>query len=96
MLRTSAQGLTVSYGERKAAGLTDVAPLVMMDPPEHTDFRVLIGRGYTPRRVARIEPKVREFARSRLDAIAELVECDIEVISVKLRRSFGVAVFEMG
>ena len=76
-LYSSAQGLTVSYGERKAAGLTDVAPLVMMDPPEHTDFRVLIGRGYTPRRVARIEPKVREFARSRLDAIAELGECDI-------------------
>ena len=46
---SSAEGLTVSYGERAAAGLEEVAPLVMMDPPEHTEFRALIGRGYTPR-----------------------------------------------
>ena len=74
---SSAQGLTVSYGEREAAGLTDVAPMVMMDPPEHTGFRALIGRGYTPRLVTQIEPQVREFVRSRLDAIAELGRCDI-------------------
>lgn len=74
---SSASGLTVSYGERAAAGLDAVAPLVMMDPPEHTGFRALIGRGYTPRRVAEIEPQVRQFVRTRLDAIAELRECDI-------------------
>jgi cytochrome P450 family 130 len=74
---SSADGLTVSYGERAAAGLEQVAPLVMMDPPEHTEFRALIGRGYTPRRVAGIEPQVRQFVRARLDAIAELGECDI-------------------
>ena len=74
---SSASGLTVSYGERAAAGLDAVAPLVMMDPPEHTGFRALIGRGYTPRRVAEIEPQVRQFVRTRLDAIAELGECDI-------------------
>lgn len=74
---SSASGLTVSYGERAAAGLDTVTPLVMMDPPEHTGFRALIGRGYTPRRVAEIEPQVRQFVRTRLDAIADLGECDI-------------------
>jgi hypothetical protein len=74
---SSASGLTVSYGERAAAGLAAVTPLVMMDPPEHTEFRSLISRGYTPRRVAGIEPQVRQFVRTRLDAIAELGECDI-------------------
>lgn len=74
---SSARGLTVRYDERTAAGLTDVAPLVMLDPPEHTEFRALIGRGYTPRRVAVIEPDIRRFVRARLDAIAELDECDI-------------------
>ena len=54
-----------------------VTPLVMMDPPEHSGFRSLISRGYTPRRVAEIEPMVRQFVRTRLDAIAELGECDI-------------------
>ena len=53
---SSASGLTVSYDERAAAGLATVTPLVMMDPPEHTEFRSLIGRGYTPRRVAEVEP----------------------------------------
>lgn len=74
---SSANGLTVSYGERATAGLAAVTPLVMMDPPEHSGFRSLISRGYTPRRVAEIEPMVRQFVRTRLDAIAELGECDI-------------------
>lgn len=74
---SSASGLTVSYGDRAAAGLEAVVPLVMMDPPDHTEFRALIGRGYTPRRVADIEPQVRQFVHARLDAIADLGECDI-------------------
>ncbi|HVB45348.1 MAG TPA: cytochrome P450 [Streptosporangiaceae bacterium] len=74
---SSADGLTVSYGERAAAGLEEIGPLVMLDPPEHTEFRALISRGYTPRRVTEIEPRVRRFVRARLDAIAELGECDI-------------------
>ncbi len=76
-LYSSAGGLTVRYDERAAAGLANVAPMVMLDPPGHTEFRELIGRGYTPRRVAAIEPQVRQFVRARLDAIAELGECDI-------------------
>ena len=74
---SSAGGLTVRYDERAAAGLEQVVPLVMLDPPQHTEFRELIGRGYTPRRVAGIEPAVRETVRARLDVLAELGECDI-------------------
>jgi cytochrome P450 len=88
---SSADGLTVSYGERAAAGLAEVAPLVMLDPPEHTEFRALIGRGYTPRRVAEIEPQVREFVRARLDAIAQLEECDIVAELFRPVPSFVVA-----
>ena len=87
----SADGLTVSYGERAAAGLEEVLPLVMMDPPDHTEFRALIGRGYTPRRVAEIEPQVRQFVRARLDAIAELRECDIVAELFRPVPSFVVA-----
>ena len=88
---SSANGLTVSYGERVAAGLAAVTPLVMMDPPEHSEFRALIGRGYTPRRVAEIEPTVRQFVRTRLDAIAELGECDIVADLFRPVPSFVVA-----
>lgn len=88
---SSADGLTVSYDERAAAGLAAVTPLVMMDPPGHTEFRALIGRGYTPRRVAEIEPQVRQFVRARLDAIAELGECDIVTQLFRPVPSFVVA-----
>jgi hypothetical protein len=88
---SSGNGLTVSYGERAAAGLAAVTPLVMMDPPEHTGFRSLISRGYTPRRGAEIEPMVRQFVRTRLDAIAELGECDIVTDLFRPVPSFVVA-----
>jgi len=74
---SSENGLTVRYDELAAAGLDEIAPLVMLDPPRHTEFRKLFSRGYTPRRVESIEPAVRRFVRSRLDAIADLGECDI-------------------
>lgn len=88
---SSADGLTVSYGERAAAGLAAVTPLVMMDPPEHTEFRSLISRGYTPRRVTEIETQVRRFVRGRLDAIAELGQCDIVTHLFRPLPSFVVA-----
>lgn len=74
---SSAGGLTVRYDELTTAGLEEAAPLVMLDPPQHTEFRALFSRGYTPRRVEELEPAVRRFVRARLDAIAEMGECDI-------------------
>jgi len=88
---SSAQGLTISYDELTSADLRQVAPLVMLDPPEHTEFRALIGRGYTPRHVAGIEPRVREYVRARLDVIASLGECDIIAELFRPVPSFVVA-----
>ncbi len=42
---SSAQGLTVEYGELEKIGLADNPPMVMLDPPEHTAFRRLVSRG---------------------------------------------------
>lgn len=68
---SSRDGLTVEYGELEQIGLADNPPLVMQDPPEHTDFRKLVARGFTPRQVTEVEPVVRRFVRDRLDRIAE-------------------------
>ncbi len=66
---SSAQGLTVTYGELDAIGMADHPPMVMQDPPAHTAFRKLVARGFTPRQVTEVEPAVREFVVERLEAL---------------------------
>ncbi len=66
---SSAQGLTVNYGDLEMIGLQDNPPMVMTDPPVHTEFRKLVARGFTPRQVEAVEPKVREFVVERLDRL---------------------------
>lgn len=71
---SSASGLTFEEDEIAALGLAPT--LVMMDRPDHTDYRRLVNQLFTPRRVAELEPALRSFARSRLDAIAEAGTAD--------------------
>lgn len=66
---SSAQGLTINYGELELIGLADNPPMVMQDPPAHTEFRKLVSRGFTPRQVDAVEPKVRAFVVERLDRL---------------------------
>ena len=76
---SSAQGLTVEYDELETIGLADNRPLVMLDPPDHTAFRKLVARGFTPRQVTTVEPQVREFVvdrieRLRAEGVGDIVE----------------------
>jgi cytochrome P450 family 130 len=66
---SSAQGLTVNYGELEMIGLHDNPPMVMTDPPVHTEFRKLVSRGFTPRQVQAVEPKVRAFVVERIERL---------------------------
>ena len=43
--------------------------MVMLDPPDHTAFRKLVSRGFTPRAVRDIEPEVRAYVDAKLDGI---------------------------
>ncbi len=65
------------YDELDRIGLADNPPMVMQDPPDHTAFRRLVSRGFTPRAVVSVEPAVRAFVRERLDGIAARGEGDI-------------------
>jgi cytochrome P450 len=40
-------------------------------------MRAIVNRGFTPRRIAELEPRVREIARAALDAVAEKGELDL-------------------
>ncbi|WP_074329392.1 cytochrome P450 [Mycobacteroides abscessus] len=64
---SSADGLTVIYGDMETLGLRSNPPLVMQDPPSHTQMRKLVSRGFTPRQVSSIEPTVRRFVIERLE-----------------------------
>jgi cytochrome P450 len=50
-----------------------------MDPPEHFRLRRLLGRSFTPRAVARLEQRIRGYARSLRDRVlaGERGECDL-------------------
>jgi cytochrome P450 len=50
--------------------------LLGMDPPAHTRLRSLVNRGFTPRRVARLEPRIRALCREIVDAVLPRGECD--------------------
>src|SRR6478609_10585248 len=66
---SSAQGLTVNYGELEMIGLADNPPFVMQDPPTHTEFRKLVSRGFTPRQVEAVEPAVKQFVIERIERL---------------------------
>jgi hypothetical protein len=48
-----------------------------MDPPQHTRMRALVSRGFTPRRVAALEPRIRQIAVAHLDACAGRDRIDV-------------------
>ena len=88
---SSAQGLTVNYGELEMIGLQDNPPFVMQDPPVHTEFRKLVSRGFTPRQVEAVEPAVREFVIERIERLRAAGGGDIVVDLFKPLPSMVVA-----
>jgi cytochrome P450 len=47
-----------------------------MDPPRHGRMRALVSKGFTPRRVLELEPRIREITVEHLDAALERDEFD--------------------
>jgi cytochrome P450 len=51
--------------------------LIFEDPPAHDLHRSLLSRVFTPRRVAALEPKIREFCADSLDPLVGVDEFDL-------------------
>ena len=49
--------------------------IIFEDPPTHTIHRRLLSRAFTPRRVAELEPKIREFCARSLDPLVGSGRC---------------------
>jgi len=88
---SSAQGLTFSYGEMEKVGVE--APIVMMDPPEHTSLRKLSVKKFTPKQVVELEPLLRRFVVERVERLREQGEGDVVETLLKPLPSLVVAHF---
>lgn len=88
---SSRQGLTLEYGELEKLGVADNPPLVMLDPPEHTELRRLVHKGFTPRQMVTVEPAVREFVVDRIERLRAEGHGDIITELLKPMPSMVVA-----
>ena len=53
--------------------------MLMMDPPDHTRYRKLVNRGFTPRMIGMLQPHIRELAVGILDQALAGGTCDFVV-----------------
>ena len=70
---SSAQGLTF-LNESELLGLAPT--VVIMDPPDHTRYRRLVNRAFTPRAVSALEADLRAFVRTVIDGARQQEEVD--------------------
>jgi len=55
--------------ELDASGVAEPPSMLVVDPPDHTRFRRLVSRSFTPRATAAFEPVVQRTADALLDAL---------------------------
>ena len=51
--------------------------MISMDPPRHDRIKALFQRGFTPKRIAEEEERIREIVNRVLDRVAARGECDL-------------------
>jgi hypothetical protein len=66
------QGVSID----KVGDAAKVMSFLGMDPPEHGRIRTLVSSGFTPRRVAELEPGIRALATHYIDAFIERGSCE--------------------
>jgi cholest-4-en-3-one 26-monooxygenase len=53
--------------------------MLTMDPPEHTRYRKLVNKGFTPRMINALEPHIRDMAKAIVDRAVTARTCDFVV-----------------
>jgi cholest-4-en-3-one 26-monooxygenase len=67
-------GQILTFGDEEWIGNRQM--MLLLDPPHHTQMRLIISKRFTPRAVAPEEAHVREIAARVIDAVAPRGECD--------------------
>lgn len=80
-MRAMMAGQTGMMGNAANRGRTttllEANNLISSDPPIHDRLRAVVNRGFTPRRIAALEPRVREIARACLEHLPSSGEFDL-------------------
>jgi cytochrome P450 len=62
----------LDYGdELDASGVAEPPSMLVVDPPDHTRYRRLVSRAFTPRAIAAFEPMVERTAAALLDQLEQ-------------------------
>ena len=70
----------LEYGdEMDATGVAEPPSMLVVDPPDHTRYRRLVGRAFTPRATAAFEPMIQRTADVLLDEL-ELQDGPVDLI----------------
>ena len=86
--------------EMMGPGMIGSNQMIFMDPPEHTMYRSLVSRAFTPRRMALLDDYVRDVCAELLDGLAGRSEFDYvqefatQVPSMVISRLVGVPASE--
>jgi cytochrome P450 len=60
-----------------AEGAPEMPYIIEIDPPQHDRIRGPVTRAFTPRRIAELEPRIREITADLLDRLAGETQADI-------------------
>ncbi len=69
--------------------------MLVMDPPQHDRFKLLVNRGFIPKAAESLRPRIEELAREIVDDVVERGECDL-VVDISGRLPSGLIAELMG
>ena len=76
LFSSAAQGVMLAESDEMGLMIQRQMMLVM-DPPEHDRFKLLVSRGFTPKRSELLRGRIRELAREIVDDVIDRGECDL-------------------
>ncbi len=74
---TQGGGLGPNSAALSGHRIVETPMMISVDPPAHSRLRNIVNRGFTPRRIAALEPRVRAIAEGLVDAVAPSGRMDL-------------------
>lgn len=76
LFSSAARGVMLAESDEMGLAIQRQMMLVM-DPPEHDRFKLLVSRGFTPKNAELLRERIEQLAREIVDDVVERGECDL-------------------